>query len=123
MVENVDFAQLLAPYTSMLMGLILSLMIKDFVTSFVKGLAFRLNPLFSEGDAVIVDNEPAIVIKIGLRNTIFSIEKKNGSYTWLSVANERISYLKIEKVIRARAVAVDTLRPDDVVQVDQDRQE
>lgn len=100
MLENPELAQLFTPYVGMLIGLVVSLMIKDYATSFIKGLAFRLNPLFTVGDSVIVDGEPAIIVKVGIRDTIFSIEKAGGQTTWLSIPNERIAYLKIEKVIR-----------------------
>ena len=100
MLENPEIAQFFTPYLGMLIGLIISLMIKDYATSFIKGVAFRLNPLFTVGDSVIVDGEPAIIVKVGLRDTIFSIEKSGGQTTWLSIPNERIAYLKIEKVIR-----------------------
>jgi len=104
MLENPEIAQLFTPYLGMLLGLIISLMIKDYATSFIKGVAFRLNPLFTVGDSVIVDGEPAIIVKVGLRDTIFSIEKSGGQTTWLSIPNERIAYLKIEKVIRHKSV-------------------
>lgn len=100
MLEDAQFAELITPYITMLVGLIISLSAKDFITGFVKGLAFRLNPLFREGDLVIVDGEYAIVMKIGIRNTIFGIDREGGDSTWLSVENQRISYLKIEKVIQ-----------------------
>jgi|SRR6056297_641900 len=103
MLENPEIAQFFTPYIGMLIGLIISLMIKDYATSFIKGVAFRLNPLFTVGDSVIVDGEPAIIVKVGIRDTIFSIEKAGGQTTWLSIPNERIAYLKIEKVIRHNA--------------------
>jgi small-conductance mechanosensitive channel len=100
MLETTEVAQLFTPYIGILLGLVISLMIKDYATSFIKGIAFRLNPLFSVGDAVIVDGEPAIIVNVGIRDTIFSIEKSGGTSTWLSIPNERIAYLKIEKVIK-----------------------
>lgn len=101
MLDNVEIAALIAPYLSVLIGLTISLLAKDFVTGFAQGLKFRLNSLFNEGDAVIVDDEPAVIVKVGLRYTIFGIEKDTGAYVWRTVENARIPYLKLEKIIRA----------------------
>jgi len=59
-----------------------------------------MNPLIREGDLVFVDGDAAIVVKIGIRTTVFGLERSNGDYTWRTVDNCRISYLKIEKVVR-----------------------
>jgi small-conductance mechanosensitive channel len=75
-------------------GLIISLLIKDLITSFVYGLSFYIDRNFREGDNVIVDGEEARIIKIGLTRTIF---KKLKTGNWLYVHNSRIRYLKIEK--------------------------
>ena len=99
--EELQIAESAYPIISMLLGLVISLWIKDIAASFVKGLSFRLSPFCKEGELVIIDGEPAVVIKIGIRSTIFSIEKDIGVRAWRSVPNERIPYLRLEKIVPA----------------------
>ena len=47
---------------------------------------------------MLLDGESAIIVKIGLRETVFGTYGSNG-YTWRYVANERIQFLKLEKII------------------------
>jgi len=96
--------QLIAPIITSLVGLVIVLWLKDLATKIAKGLSFRLNKAFNEGDKVILDNEPAIIVKIGFSQTVFAIykSKKNTNEIetyWRYVANERISWVKLEKVI------------------------
>jgi hypothetical protein len=101
MLEGFEISEQIREYITLGIGLVISLMIKDFMKNFLKGIAFRMNPLFKEGDLVLVDDEPAIVVRIGIRNTTFGVEKATGESTWMSVDNARIPYLKIEKVVRS----------------------
>jgi hypothetical protein len=64
----------------------------------MQGLKFRFNPAFNEGDEVILDGEQSIIVKIGLRETVFGCYGPRG-YTWRYVANDRIGALKLEKII------------------------
>ena len=54
--------------------------------------------MFNEGDKCILEGEEAIIVKIGLRSTVFGLYTDRG-YTWRVIANERLEYLKLEKVI------------------------
>ena len=92
-------AELLMPFVGMLLIIIISLMIKDFATKLSKGLAFSMNKQFKEGDHVLLDDESALIVKIGLVQTVFGVNKDSGDYIWRYVPNERISYLKLEKVV------------------------
>jgi hypothetical protein len=47
---------------------------------------------------VILDGKDAIIVKIGATETVFGVYSDRG-YTWRYVPNERISSLKLEKVI------------------------
>jgi hypothetical protein len=58
-----------------------------------------MNPAFNEGDEVLLDSELAMIVKIGTRETVFGVYSDRG-YTWRYVPNERIPYLKLEKVIK-----------------------
>jgi hypothetical protein len=105
MIDEMEFLTQLVPFFIMLLSLIVSLILKDVITNFFRGLAFRMNPLIREGDLVFVDGDAAIVLKIGIRATVFGLERSNGDYCWRSVDNSRIPYLKIEKVVRAGGTA------------------
>jgi hypothetical protein len=72
---------------------------KDYATSLAKGLKFKMNPAFNEGDEVLLDGELSMIVKIGTRETVFGVYSDRG-YTWRYVPNERIPYLKLEKVIK-----------------------
>ena len=55
----------------------------------MQGLKFRSHPAFNEGDEVLLDGEQAIIVKIGLRETVFGCYGNRG-YTWRYVANDLI---------------------------------
>ena len=57
-----------------------------------------MNAAFNEGDKVILDGNDALIVKIGLRESIFGVYSDKG-FTWRYVPNERIPFLKLEKVI------------------------
>jgi hypothetical protein len=61
-----------------------------------------MNKSFNEGDSVILDGQEAIIVKIGLSESVFGIYSDRG-YTWRYVPNERIPMLKLEKVINKDA--------------------
>lgn len=86
----------IASIVSVGFGLIVSLLVKDLITSFVYGLSFYLDRNFREGDNVIIDGEEARIINIGIMRTIF---RKLKTGNWLYVHNSRIRYLKIEKEV------------------------
>lgn len=97
-----DFSQLsdlIAPYIAILIGLVASLIAKDFASSMAAGLSFKYNPQFNEGDNVLIDGEPARIVKVGYKHTVFNVQKPDGQTTWRYVKNERIENLKLEKVM------------------------
>ena len=75
------------------------LAVKDVLFNVVQGLLFFIDPSFMPGDKVIVDGEDAIIIRIGLTTTVFQSRGDNGSTRWRYVRNERIKFLKLEKVV------------------------
>jgi len=87
------------PWISVLISLLVAIWMKDYATSLAKGLKFKMNPAFNEGDEVLLDGELAMIVKIGTRETVFGVYSERG-YTWRYVPNERIPYLKLEKVIK-----------------------
>jgi len=99
----IEITELILPYIGMILIVIIGFMIKDFATKFSKGLAFSMNKQFQEGDHVLIDGERALIVKIGISQTVFGVTKKggelDGDYVWRYVPNERIDFLKLEKII------------------------
>ena len=99
----VEMTEFLLPYIGMVMIVVFGFMIKDFATKMSKGIAFSMIKAFQEGDKVILDGERALIVKIGLTQTVFGITKEgdwcDGDYVWRYVPNERIPYIKLEKVV------------------------
>ena len=95
---GLEITNLLMPFVSALMLLVITLWFKDFATKIAKGMAFKMNKSFNEGDTVILDGSDALIVKIGLSETVFGVYSDKG-YTWRFVPNERIPILKLEKVI------------------------
>ena len=98
-----ELSELITPFVVALIMLVISLWFKDFATKIARGLSFSFNKSFQEGDRVILDGERALIVKVGLIQTVFGITKSNGEwdgdYVWRYVPNERIPYLKLEKVV------------------------
>jgi len=80
----------------------LTIWFKDFLSRITKGWLFKMNDQFNEGDKVILDNEYAIIVKMGITHTVFSITKSNGDYTWRYVPNETIHTVKLEKIVTSK---------------------
>ena len=85
-------------WISALITIALGLAVKDVLTTAVSGFLFWYSRDFNEGDFVYINGEHAIINKIGLRQTIFKINNGRGE-TWLYVYNDKISGMKLEKVI------------------------
>ena len=96
---GLELTDILMPWITVLVSLIVAVWLKDYATSLAKGLKFKMNPAFNEGDEVLLDGELAMIVKIGTRETVFGVYSERG-YTWRYVPNERIPYLKLEKVIK-----------------------
>ena len=98
-----EITELLLPYIGMVMIVIFGFMLKDFATKMSKGIAFSMNKQFQEGDHVLIDGERALIVKIGFTQTVFGVTKSGGDfdtdYVWRYVPNERIEFLKLEKII------------------------
>ena len=50
-----EIADLLKPWIAILVSGIVALWLKDWITSFVQGVKFRMNRAFNESDQVILD--------------------------------------------------------------------
>jgi hypothetical protein len=96
---SMQLTAFLMPWLTILVSIIMAMMIKDWATSLAKGIKFKLNNAFNPGDIVILDDEEAVIIAIGITKTVFEKVDKRG-IVWRYVPNERLAYLKLEKVIR-----------------------
>ena len=71
---------------------------KDYALQISKGMKFKLDPHFQEGDEVFLEDQPAVIVKIGLSSTVFGIVNGRG-YIWWFVPNESIFDMKLEKIV------------------------
>tara|TARA_B100001013_G_C24582549_1_gene431232 strand:+ start:278 stop:703 length:426 start_codon:yes stop_codon:yes gene_type:complete len=95
--------ELIMPFIGMMCIVVIAFIIKDLATKWSKGIAFSFNKQFQEGDHVLIDGERALIVKIGFTQTVFGVTKSggdlDGDYVWRYVPNERIDFLKLEKII------------------------
>ena len=95
---EIQLSQFYVEFLGFTLTLIVALAMRDWATSFIKGMKFKYSPAFREGDKVILDGCPALIVKIGYQETVFGVYGKEG-YTWRYVQNERIAFLKLEKIV------------------------
>jgi hypothetical protein len=99
----IEITGFILPYIGMVVIVVFGFMLKDFATKWGKGIAFQMNNQFQEGDHVLIDGERALIVKIGMTQSVFGVTKSNGEfdgdYVWRYVPNERIEFLKLEKII------------------------
>ena len=96
---GLSITSFLMPWIAVLVSIIMALLIKDWATSFAKGLKFKMNRDFNPGDIVLLDGEEAVIITVGITKTVFEKVNKKG-LVWRYVPNERLAYLKLEKIVR-----------------------
>jgi hypothetical protein len=94
-----ELGVLLMPWLTLVASLIFAALLKDWITSFAKGIKFKLRPHFNPGDTVILDGEEAVIVSIGYMTTVFSKIGSDGMI-WRYVPNERIPYLKLERIVQ-----------------------
>ena len=95
---SIEFSQLILPYIGVMISIVFFLWFKDFAIGISKGLKFKIDPHFQEGDEVWLENEPAVILKIGMTQTIFGIVNGRG-YIWRFIDNETIFEMKLEKIV------------------------
>ena len=83
---SMEFTDMILPWIAVLISLVVAIWFKDFAQSLAKGLRFKMNPAFNEGDEVILDGQPAMIVKIGARETVVGVVSDRG-YTWRYVPN------------------------------------
>ena len=95
---EIELSQFYVEFLGFTLTLIIALSMRDWATSFITGMKFKYSPAFAEGDKVILDGSPPLIVKIGYQETVFGVYSKEG-YTWRYVQNERIAFLKLEKIV------------------------
>ena len=95
---GMELTDLLAPWIAILISLSAVFWFKDFAVNLMSGLKFKFNPAFNEGDHIILDDCDAIIVKIGLRESVFGVYSEKG-YVWQYISNDRIKLHKLEKII------------------------
>ena len=99
MIQEITIGTCVIAWITALITIALGLAVKDLVTTFVSGVLFKFNKAFNEGDLVYLEGHEAVIIKIGFRQTVFEIDDERG-HIWRFIYNDRVKYLKLEKVIR-----------------------
>lgn len=95
---SVELTALILPWIGVILSVIIAIWLKDFATNAAKGWAFKSNQSFNEGDHIILDGKDAIIVKIGMSQTVFGVYTDKG-YTWRYISNDRLAVTKIEKII------------------------
>lgn len=95
---SLEITAFILPWIGIITSVIIAIWLKDFATNAAKGWAFKSNQSFNEGDHIILDGRDAIIVKIGLSQTVFGVYTEKG-YTWRYIANDRLAATKIEKII------------------------
>jgi len=98
--EALKLTELLLPWIAILLSLVIAFWLKDFAQNLMIGIKFRMNSAFNEGDKVLLDGNDAIIVKIGVKETVFGVYSDRG-YTWRYVPNTKIPNLKLEKIINS----------------------
>ena len=63
---GLELTNLIMPFMSALVLLVITLWFKDFAVKIAKGMAFKMDKAFNEGDSVIFEGQDSVIVKIGL---------------------------------------------------------
>jgi len=99
---------LFLPVIAVVMTVLFGMALRDGAAAIVKGMAFRFNGAFKEGDVVFLDDERALVVKIGVLQSVFGITKDDGAYCWRYINNTKINNLKLEKILNVSLMTLPT---------------
>lgn len=94
-----NLTDMLLPWFAVLVSIVITIWFKDFASNIAKGLAFKRKPGFEPGDTVYLDGEKAIIISIGIQETVFELTRDDKT-VWRYIPNTRTDYVKLEKIIK-----------------------
>lgn len=103
---GMHLTDLIVPWIAILISIAAAFWFKEFAQNLVAGMSFKWGGNFREGDQVILDGHDAMIIKIGMKETVFGRYTENG-YTWQYVPNEKLEFHKLEKIVH-RDLHLDT---------------
>lgn len=103
---GMHLTDLIVPWIAILISIAAVFWFKEFAQNLVAGMSFKYAGTFREGDQVILDGHEAMVIKIGMKETVFGRYTEKG-YTWQYVPNEKLEFHKLEKIVH-RDLHLDT---------------
>jgi len=86
------------PWIAVLLSIMVSIWFKEMASKIAKGWSFYRNPAFMPGDRVYLDDEPAVIISISIKETIFELTRDDYKI-WRYVPNHIIDDVKLEKII------------------------
>lgn len=95
---GMHLTDMIVPWLAILVSIAAVFWFKEFAQNLVAGISFKYGGNFREGDHVILDGHDAMVIKIGMKETVFGRYTENG-YTWQYIPNERIESHNLEKIV------------------------
>jgi hypothetical protein len=107
--------ELFLPIIAAMMVVLFGLAMKDAAAAIAKGMAFRFNGVFKEGDIVFLNDERAIIVKIGVLQSVFGITKSDGTYCWRYINNTKIDSLKLEKILNLSLMKLPTRMHDEQI--------
>lgn len=96
---SMSISDMLVPWFTILVSVVITIWFKDFATNLAKGLQFIRNPAFMPGDVVYLDGEQATIVSIGIRETVFAMDR-DSERVWRYIPNSRIDYVKLEKIVK-----------------------
>jgi hypothetical protein len=96
---SMSVSDMILPWIAVLISIVVTIWFKDIATNIAKGLAFKRKPGFEPGDKVYIDGEEALIISIGIQETVFEMQR-DGKTVWRYVPNTRTEYIKLEKIIK-----------------------
>lgn len=96
----IEISDFYVEFIGFVITLLIGMWLKDALTSFIGGMKFKMNPHFKEGDKVILDDQQAMIVKIGWSQSVFGVYGNDG-YTWRFIPNKRIETVKLEKIVDA----------------------
>jgi len=104
--------ELFLPVIAVVLSALFAMAMKDAAAAVAKGLMFRFNGVFKEGDIVFLDGERAIIVKIGILQSVFGITKPDGTYCWRYINNTKMDNLRLEKILNLSLMKLPSRQTD-----------
>ena len=109
---STSLSALFMPAMAVVMTALIGMALKDAAAAIAKGMMFRFNGTFKEGDIVFLDSERAIIVKIGILQSVFGITKDDGTYCWRYINNTKMDNLRLEKILNLSLMKLPKRNPD-----------